>query len=241
MECDKIKLSDINFSQLQLVKESTSSINGQDHSRWVFKQTIRSDRTSPRSRYFKIWNPNHVRRDNVIHALQSGFYDETIASALSGLIFHNETCRGYVVEACKLTYRDDQRFYETLKNKTIDCGFFAIQYSPYHMGLYKGRYSLFDLEGVHPLSDLPNMAFLESYFDSVDYGQFVLDRFKAIYPDMLENIGDREFLQDQSTYSALKATISRWGVIRHTKILKTRLAQWAAFRRKGSDTRQIHF
>jgi hypothetical protein len=55
--------------------------------------------------------------------------------------------------------------------------------------------SLFDLEGVHPIADLPRMNALCSFFDDHDYGRFVLDRFLDLYPCRRMHLGNVSFLR----------------------------------------------
>jgi len=199
-----IQLSDIDISKLRLVKESTSWINERDHCRWVFRDDSHAAGNSRQTRYLKIWNPKHVRRNNVLNALESGFYDETTASALTGIIFHKGVCRGYITEPCFFDYRTENEFYEILKKKTITCNFFAIQFSRYHVGLCNGKYSLIDLEGVHPIKDLPKMRSLHAFFDHTDYGRFVTSRFLTLYPGRYGDLDNRYSLKDDSWKSKLR-------------------------------------
>lgn len=241
MDYQTIQLSEIDLSKLTLVKESTSRINGQDHSRWVFRDDHHNASGSHCTRYLKIWNPQHVRRDNVLNALEASFYDKTTVPALSALIFHKDVCRGYVTEACRMTYRDDAEFYQKLKDKTTACEFFAIQYSRYHVGVYDGRCSLIDLESVHPIKELPNMQSLESSFDDNDYGQFVASRYLALYPGKYIDLGDYNFLRKESWKTKVTKILNAIYPILILRVWQSRLQQWLRIKFCATHTHLIEF
>ena len=241
MDYEIVQLSDIDMSRLKLVKESTSCINGRDHSRWVFRDKFSAADSSLHSRYLKIWNQNHVRRDNVLEAIKAGFYDESTASALAALIFHKGVCRGYITDACKLTYRRDNEFYEILKKKTTACDYFAIQFSRYHAGIYNGKYSLIDLEGVHPIQDLPEMPTLHSFFDDNDYGRFVMSRFLTLYPSRRDELDKQRYLLSDSWKTSLRRIPDSIYAIRILQVWRSRIQQSMRIGWRPTHTHLIEF
>lgn len=239
MDIEKLELSDINFLKMKLIKESTSKFNEQDHSRWVFKDNYRAADGSRCTRYLKVWNPQYIRRDNILGALEAKFYDETTVPALTGLIYHQEVCRGYVTQACELTHKIGNEFYENLKRKTVECGFYAIQYSRYHIGHFSKGYSLFDLEGVHPIRDLPEISSLRSSFDDENYGLFVVSQFVALYPSRIEELGNYEFMPIPSWRSNLRKIADAIYPLRLLRRWLYAFRQWMKIRRSGSHAHQI--
>jgi hypothetical protein len=174
MQFYKFHLDEINFLEVRLVKERIKWYGEQDHSRWIF-----ADRTSwlwdrPRPRVYKIWNPTYVRRDNLLAGLEAGFYNEEIVPALLGPIFHDGICRGYVMEACQRHARMVDWFYETIKRRTRETGYFYYDFSRYQIMRYGNRLSLVDLEGVYPLEDAPNLDRFHCVFAHDDYRDFVM-------------------------------------------------------------------
>jgi hypothetical protein len=233
MRVQSVNLSDIDLSKFQFVKESLSVIDGNDHSRWVFRQSIDNGDEKGRTDYVKIWNPRHVRRNAILEALDVGFYDESTASALSALVFHAGVCRGYVTHECDLAYRDDDDFFCAIKDKTADTGYFAIQFSSNHAGTYNGRYSLFDLEGVHPIRDLPTMPSLRAVFDHPEYCRFVTALFQERFHLQKSDIRYQDLLPREG---ALKREIRRW---KNSFWLSRRLSafQWEARQRSKARRR----
>lgn len=221
VNCHEVELSKINLNQLELVKESVSRIDGEDHSRWVFFDRSTGARSPTAGRFVKIWNPRHVRRNTVVDALNAGFYDRSIAASLYALIFHKGVCRGYVSDPCTLTYRHDRQFDESLRRRSADCAYFAIQYSKYHIGLVGDRYSLFDLEGVHPLAELPSMPSLRSYFDNAAYRDFILTTFAERHPERRNEVTPGELMQQPSRAGKLKERIDHWPVVRQMKLARS--------------------
>jgi hypothetical protein len=176
MEPDIVQLNDIDIGKMRLVKETFKRYGTQDHSRWVFKDKNNLNGKS-KNIYFKIWNPTYIRRDNILKAIEAGFLDETIAPALSGIIFHKGSCRGYVMYESESDWKLelDDNFYEEVKQKSIDTEFFHIQFSPCHVMKYNGKFGLIDLEGIFPLCELPNMTGYHCNFDYKDYENFITD------------------------------------------------------------------
>jgi hypothetical protein len=128
---------------------------------------------------------------------------------------------------CDLTYRDDGDFFNIIKDKTAGSGYFAIQFSGAHAGIYKGRYSLFDLEGVHPIKDLPTMPSLRAVFDHPDYCRFVTELFNERFHPQKGGLLHHDLLPREG---ALKREIRRW---KNSFWLSRRLSalQWEARQR----------
>jgi hypothetical protein len=124
--------------------------------------------------YYKIWNPSYVRRDNILAAIESGFYDERTVPALQSLIFHAGVCRGYVMGEGEL--RPDactDEFRAVVYARTEGTGYFFIQFGPSHTMIYQDRRSLLDIEGVYPIAALPHLADYRCHMDDSAYARFV--------------------------------------------------------------------
>ena len=79
--------------------------------------------------YAKIWNPTYVRRDNVLRALDAGFYDDQTTPALAALIVHQGVCRGYLTHACRPCYVLDPAYHRVIMENTRSTGLFNVQFS----------------------------------------------------------------------------------------------------------------
>jgi hypothetical protein len=136
--------------------------------------------------YYKIWNPTYVSRDNIVAAVEAGFYDERTVPALQALVFHKGLCRGYVMsegdlrpEAC------DDEFRALVYARTVETGYFAIQFGRNHTMVYGGRPGLLDIEGVYPLEALPRLPDYHSHMDDTAYARVVA----SLYRQSLEKSG----------------------------------------------------
>jgi hypothetical protein len=172
MQTQIFPLNEIDISRMKLIKETYIWHGNQDHSRWVFKDNATENRSKC---YFKIWNPTYIRRDNLLKAIESGFLDDETCPAFSGFIFHKGLCRGYVMNECKpdLKLELNDGYYKLIKEKSKYTGYFHIQFSPCHVMKYEGRFSLIDLEGIFPISELDKMPEYFCYFDYRDYEYFI--------------------------------------------------------------------
>lgn len=179
---DKFNLSDIEIHRLTLVKEVYLWHQDQDHSRWVFKCSQRNYVKDCRYLYFKIWNPDYVRRDNILMAMDAGFFDDKTTPALKGIIYHQGLCRGYIMEECKQIYTHhlNQKYFELIKTRSRETGLFHIQFSPCHVMKYKRWFSLIDLEGVFKISEFPHLHKMKSYFDYKDYEKFIEHEYRRL-------------------------------------------------------------
>jgi hypothetical protein len=173
MPCEVIQLTDIDLSELKLVKETYRWFGDQDHSRWVFR-TRASSSEGQGSFYFKIWNPTYIRRDHVLRGLESGFYDESTIPAFHALISAKGICRGYVMRTCLPNRRKNPDFHARILAKTAQTGFFCVQYSRSHSMRYGAKFSLVDLEAIHPLAEFPVLSsYYHCSFDDPEYERFV--------------------------------------------------------------------
>ena len=236
MKPDIVKLSDIDISRLKLVKESLTSVNGLDHARWIFRRCNTDDDNKQGVQYVKIWNPRHVRRDNLLRALDIGFYDASTASALSGIIFHKGICRGYITGECMLTHQLSIDFIRKIEEKTRDTLHFAIQFQSNHAGLYNGAYSLFDLEGVHPLFELTSMPTLRSIFDDPAYFEFVASLFVAEFPDRRHELESIKLTKQESSWMR---ELRQW-MNSVSALSQTRSALWRTRQSLKIVTRRTH-
>jgi hypothetical protein len=174
-----VQLRDVDLLSLKLVKKTYAQIDGRDHSRWVF-----CTRNDPKEiLYFKIWNPSYVRQSHLRKGIESGFYDEITTPALQALICSNGVCRGYIMRKCVPNRDKDPRFDRAILDRTVRTGYFAVQYSRFHTMRYGTQYSLVDLEGIHPLTELPKLeTYYNAYFDDPEYESFVVDLYCRTFP-----------------------------------------------------------
>ncbi len=177
-----VQLADIDLSELKLLKEACHRFGDQDHSRWLFRTRRRSP--GGEDLYFKIWNPTYVRRDNLLRGIESGFYDEATTPALRAVVRAGGVCRGYVMGRCVPHRGRDPAFHALVLRKTVETGLFAVQYSASHTMRCGEALSLVDLEGVHPLDELPRVPSLyRCFFDDPEYERFVIDLYARRFPD----------------------------------------------------------
>lgn len=181
MPYQTLELTTINIRKLSPVKVSLTKFAGQDHSRWILAGAPRSG--SNRS-YYKIWNPTYVRRDNILAAIDSGFYDELTVPALQAIIVHKGCCRGYVMAEGEQRFEGaDGQFEELIYSRTRDTGLFLAQYRRQHTVRYENAFSLIDLEGVYEIDDLPLLPALNSRIEDDKYREFVCGLFRQSAAD----------------------------------------------------------
>jgi len=137
-----ISLDTLDVPSFELIKQRVSSYHNQDHSRWVFRKD---------GKYYKVWNDTYIRRNNILSGIASGFYDDDTCPALYGLIFWNGVCRGYVMEECENYDKLDDSFYNLIKERTANTGYFTYDFCEQHVKKYNGKYTLIDLEGIYHL------------------------------------------------------------------------------------------
>lgn len=180
MHLPVVELRDIPLPRLVLVKETFAWIDGRDHSRWLFRTPHASNGDGL---FYKIWNPSYLRRDHILRGVESGFYDETTTPALQALIFSRGVCRGYVMLNCTPSRKKDPDFDRRIIQKTLQTGLFAVQYSRFHTMRIGGGLSLIDLEGIHPLDELPDLySAYHCFFDDREYERVVIDLYRRTYP-----------------------------------------------------------
>lgn len=175
-----IRLVDIAVRDLIPVKVTIVSIANQDHSRWVFRAARGGGMDGM---FFKIWNPTYVRRDNVLEAMRAGFYDERTTHALDALVFHEGVCRGYVMRSGVPCQKLDAEFFELVKRRTEETGYFNVQFSAGHTMRCDEKISLLDLEGVYPIAEYGRLEHHRAVFDNVDYERHVAMLYQRALPE----------------------------------------------------------
>jgi len=174
MTLPHLPLRDLPIGALRLVKETVLHFGDQDHTRWVFRVPRRCRVLGSRTAcYAKVWNPTYVRRDNILRAIDAGFYDQDTTPALAALIVHQNVCRGYLTTACRPSYLLDPAYYNAIKERTRTTGLFNVQFSPYHVMKLGRKSTLIDLEGVYAVEDVARMPHFHCTFDDPDYSDFV--------------------------------------------------------------------
>lgn len=168
MQVDKISLDSIDFDNLQLIHNKLSIHGDQDHRRCIYFD-------SKSNLYYKVWDTTYIRRDNILNAIDIGFYDETTVPGLKGVLYYNDICRGYVMEHVDITTKDISIFFELIKQKTIETNYFYFDYCTKHVMEYQGKCCLIDLEGIYHISELNNFLNHNYYSSFADeqYKEFV--------------------------------------------------------------------
>ena len=138
-------LDEIDVSKFETIKSREKWYGNQDHSRWIFY-----DRKN--KLYYKIWNETYIRRNTIIDAINSGFYNKDILPAFKGIIQWEGVCRGYVMEECEKYGKMDKSFFSNIKKITKNTNMFAYDLCPNHIFKYKDKLTLIDLEGVYNLN-----------------------------------------------------------------------------------------
>lgn len=167
------------FDRLPMVRQVLNYHAGQDHCRWLFKGRLPH---SSEPVLIKIWNPEYVRGNTIPAAIEAGFYSAETVPALRGLVMSNGRCRGYVMAVCQHRIRMSRRFFQLVCQRTIDTGFFAVQFSPSHTMRLNGRLSMIDLEGVYPTSCIDLVRKHFSAFAYRPYAKFLAAAMKIPMP-----------------------------------------------------------
>lgn len=175
-----VELAKIPLKALIPVKISLARLGSQDHCRWVLRTRSGNGEAV---RYYKIWNPTYVRRDNLPAAIASGFVDQVTVPALDGLIFHEGLCRGYVMNGCEAARGLlDDVYRQLIYRRTRLTRHFFVQLSQHHVMRFQGLPSLVDLESIYPVSALPELPALNSRFEDPDYARMVTELYRDTYP-----------------------------------------------------------
>ena len=138
-------LDEIDVTKFKTIKARQKWYDNQDHSRWVFY-----DETN--KLYYKIWNDTYIRKNTIVDAFESGFYDLEMLPALKGIIFWEGVCRGYVMEECEKYGELEDDFYNDIKKRTTNTNMFAYDLCPNHIFKFNGKTTIIDLEGVYQLN-----------------------------------------------------------------------------------------
>jgi|TARA_R100000479_G_C6381028_1_gene201071 hypothetical protein len=138
-------LDEIDVTTFKTIKAREKWYDNQDHSRWVFY-----DETN--KLYYKIWNETYIRRNTIVEAFESGFYDLDMLPALKGIIFWEGICRGYVMEECEKHGILEDDFFDDIKKRTTNTDMFAYDLCPNHIFKFNEKTTIIDLEGVYQLN-----------------------------------------------------------------------------------------
>lgn len=212
---DRVNLNEIEIGQMTLIKERYVWHDRQDHSRWVFKLKKGNAFNCGNELFVKIWNPSYVRRDNILKAIDAGFYDESTTPALKYLIYHKGLCRGYAMDKCDTVYslKLDEEFFEIIKEKSRKSGFFNAQFSPCHVMKYKKLFSIIDLESVFPISDLTIIHKQRAFFDYEAYENFIVNEYNnlnvGVRQKFSENMKNKNYFRDINQLFRFPQTICR--------------------------------
>ncbi|WIY24324.1 hypothetical protein [Parasedimentitalea psychrophila] len=180
MQLDHIELSQINFHALNVQKVVRKHFGDQDHSRWVFSTSNGSEGGSDRL-FYKIWNRSHIRCDNILAALDIGFYDEVTTPALRALIFSGGICRGYAMETCQKPEIRDDAFFRTVAERTVATQHFAVQFGRAHTMEFRAKNTMIDLEGVYHIHDLALVRAHHSAFACAEYAALVAALYRRTF------------------------------------------------------------
>jgi len=183
---EKISLTEISINDLDIYKETNRWYGELDHSRWVFMCRNMNLIDNCTELFIKLWNPTYIRRDNILLAIDSGFYDKETVPVLKALIFHKGLCRGYIMDKCKknLGLRLSDEFFHAIKDKSKKTALFNAQFSPCHVMKYKKGFSLIDLEGVFHISDLADIHRQMAFFDYEGYKNFIFSEYNRTNHDL---------------------------------------------------------
>ena len=116
-------------------------------------------------------------------AIKAGFYDDRTTPALDALVFHEGVCRGYVMRCGLLNRRLNAEFFELVKARSQETGYFHVQFSACHTMLCDNKISLLDLEAVYPIAEYARMSHYHSVFDHPDYERYVATLYGNAFPE----------------------------------------------------------
>lgn len=86
---------------------------------------------------------------------------------------------------CKPVRERDPDFHDLILEKTARTRLFSVQYSRYHVMRFGTRFSLVDLEAIHPLSELPILTGkYNCFFDDPEYERFVIELYCRLFPHL---------------------------------------------------------
>lgn len=182
MTSAEFPLSEIELSKLVLIKEVIKKYRERDGSRWIFRSPGCLAMVGASDLYLKVWNPTYFRSNTILRGIEAGFFDQATTPALVGIITHKGMCRGYIMRRCTYHRKIDDEFHRLIQERTLQTGFFLLQYSRAHIMRYRDRYSLIDLEGIYPLQELPTIVYYRTRFEDCDYARFVYQLYAKRYP-----------------------------------------------------------
>jgi len=148
-----MKYDTLNFKDLpkDLISEGNPRIKiygSQNHSRRRFRD--------PNGKlFYKIWDNDYVRRNNLPDALDAEFYDEKLIPAFRALIHgENDVCMGYIMAVMeKGSIPPDKDFLQHIMKKTRQSKYFFYDFWRASIMEYEGKLCLIDLESVYPVCE----------------------------------------------------------------------------------------
>ena len=228
----QFSLDEIDVSKFQSIKSREKWYDYQDHSRWIFYD-------KKNKLYYKLWNDTYVRKNTIIEAFESGFYDEQLLPALKGIIVWEGVCRGYVMEECENYGIMDVNFFDDIKTRTQNCNMFAYDLCPNHIFKYKGKTTIIDLEGVYNLNEYETKTkehyslgipgrFVEyepyeKYINKLNYKPLSEEQFLSM--PLQKGKGGKEIILNDYTLKTVKDVIDFYSDKNNVKYIESKLNQ----------------
>jgi hypothetical protein len=118
-----------------------------------------------------------------LEGINVGFYDEQTTPAFAGIILHKGICRGYAMNTCFRYWKRkwEKPFNGLIRKRSAQTGYFAYQFSRYHVMQYNHQPSLIDLEGIYPIGELHNLTNYHSRFDDRHYESYITSLYNERY------------------------------------------------------------
>jgi len=234
----QFSLDEIDVSKFQSIKSREKWYDYQDHSRWIFYD-------KKNKLYYKLWNDTYVRKNTIIEAFESGFYDEQLLPAFKGIIVWEGVCRGYVMEECENYGIMDVNFFDDIKTRTQNCNMFAYDLCPNHIFKYKGKTTIIDLEGVYNLNEYETKTkehyslgipgrFVEyepyeKYINKLNYKPLSEEQFLSM--PLQKGKGGKEIILNDYTLKTVKDVIDFYSDKNNVKYIESKLepSNWQYF------------
>jgi len=171
---NKIQLTDINFEQLNCVKNKLHRVvDGVNHGRAIYHD-------SDNKLYYKIFHAEYCRVNNFRKAIESNFF-EGLAPALISLIMDGVgNIIGYVTKEGPLLSANEfdshlipRDFFRILKNRIKESGMFFYDLVPHNIILIDGEPSLIDLESVYDIEEYTNLSLHNAKVKPVELDEYI--------------------------------------------------------------------
>jgi len=226
----QFSLDEIDVSKFQSIKSREKWYGHQDHSRWIFYD-------EDNKLYYKIWNDTYIRRNTIVEAFESGFYDEKLLPALEGIIFWEGICRGYIMKECKKYGVMEDSFFDDIKKRTKKSNMFAYDLCPNHIFKYEEKITIIDLEGVYSLDDYETKTnehyslgipgrFVEyekykNYINTLNYEPLSEEQFLMM--PLQKGRGGKEIILNDYTLTTVKDVIDFYSNDSNVKYIESKL------------------